>query len=45
MISVDKCSGSCNVLYPKIYVLKKKKKDINVKAFNVITKEMKLKPL
>ena len=25
MISLDKCSGSCNVLSPKIYIYKKKK--------------------
>ena len=36
MISLDKCSGSCNVLSPKICVLKKAK-DINVKGFNMIT--------
>ena len=33
MISLDKCTGSCNVLSPKIYA----------KAFNMITKKMKLK--
>ena len=26
MISLDKCSGSCNVLSPKICVLKKKER-------------------
>ena len=36
MISLDKCSGSCNVVLPKICV-PKKKKVINVKAFNLIT--------
>ena len=32
MISLDKCSGSCNVLSPKICV-PKKTKDINVEVF------------
>ena len=37
MISLVKCSGSCNVLSPKICVPKPKKtKDINVKVFNMI---------
>ena len=36
MIILDKCTGSCNVLSPKIFV-PKETKDINVKAFNVIT--------
>ena len=35
MISLNKCSGSCNVLYLKISV-PKETKDINVKAFNII---------
>ena len=35
MISLDKCTGSCNVLSPK-YV-PKETKDINVKVFNMIT--------
>ena len=35
MISLDKCSGSCNVLSPKIYIYIKKKK--NFKVFNIIT--------
>ena len=34
MISLDKCSGSCNVLSPKICV---SKKYINFKIFNIIT--------
>ena len=38
MISLDKCSKSCNVLSPKKSVLKKAK-HINVKPFNMITKE------
>ena len=36
MINLDKCTGSCNVLSPKICV-PKETKDINVKAFNMIT--------
>ena len=35
MISLNKCTGSCNVLSPKICV-PKERKDINVKAFNMI---------
>ena len=39
IISLDKCTGSCNVLSPYICVPKKKKrkKEINAKAFNMIT--------
>ena len=36
MISLNKCTGSCNVLSPKI-CFPKETKDINVKAFNMIT--------
>ena len=36
MISLNKCTGSCNVLSPKMCV-PKETKDINVKAFNMIT--------
>ena len=36
MISLNKCTGSCNVLSPKIYI-PKGIKDIYVKAFNMIT--------
>ena len=36
MISLNKCSGSCNVLSPKICV-PKETKDINVKVCNMIT--------
>ena len=36
MISIDKCTGSCNVLSQKICV-PKELKGIYVKAFNVIT--------
>ena len=41
MISLNKYTGSCNVLSPKICV-PKESKGIDVKAFNMITK-MKLK--
>ena len=34
MISLDKCSKSCNVLSPKM--CSKRKKGINVKAFSMI---------
>ena len=36
MVSLDICTGSCNVLTPKTCV-PKETKDINVKAFNNIT--------
>ena len=36
IISLNKCTGSCNVLSPKICV-PKKAKNINVKGFNMIT--------
>ena len=36
MTSLNKCTGSCNVLLPKICV-PKETKDINVKSFNMIT--------
>ena len=35
MISIGKCTGSCNVLSPKICV-PNETKDINLKAFNMI---------
>ena len=35
MISLYKCTGSCNVLSPKI-CLRKETKDINVNTFNMI---------
>ena len=38
MISLNKCTGSCNVLSPKICV-PKETKYINVNAFNIITKK------
>ena len=34
MIRLNKCTGSCNVLSPKIYV-PEETKDINVKALNM----------
>ena len=36
MITLGKCTGSCNVVSPKICV-RKEAKHINVKAFNMIT--------
>ena len=36
MTNLDKCNGSCNVLYPKICV-PKETKAINIKLFNMIT--------
>ena len=36
VISIDKFTGSCNVLSPKIYAQKKKKKDKYIKTFNMI---------
>ena len=36
MISLDKCTGSWNVLSPKVSVLEETK-DINVKAFKTMT--------
>ena len=36
MISLKKCTGSCNALSPKMCV-PKETKDVNVKAFNMIT--------
>ena len=38
VISLNKCTGSCDVLSPKICV-PKETKDINVKAFNMIANE------
>ena len=35
-ISLNKCTGSCNVLYPEICV-PKERRDINLKAFYMIT--------
>ena len=44
MISLDKCGGSCNALSPKISV-PKETKDINVKAFNMITNKNEAKAM
>ena len=44
MISLNKCIGSCNVLSPKICVAKETK-DINVKAFNMITNKEEAKAM
>ena len=44
MISINKCTGSCNVLSPKISV-PKEAKDINVKDFNMITNKNKAKAM
>ena len=44
MISLGKCSESCNVLLTKLCV-PKKTKGINVKAFNLITNKNKTKTL
>ena len=44
MISLNKCTGSCNVLSPKICV-PKETKDINVKAFNMITNKNEAKTM
>ena len=42
MISLDKCTGICNALPPKICV-PKGTKEINVKVFNMITNKNKAK--
>ena len=42
MISLKKCTGSCNVLSPKRYVLKETKV-INFKAFDMIANKMEAK--
>ena len=44
MVSLDKCSGSCNVLSPKIYI-PKETKNINVKSFNMITNKNEAKTM
>ena len=43
-ISLEKCSGRCNVLSPKICV-PKETKDKNVKIFNMITKKNEAKTM
>ena len=44
MISLSKCTGSCNVLSPKIYVTKYTK-DKHFKAFNMITNKNEVKAM
>ena len=44
MIILDKCSGSCNVLSPKICT-SKESKNINVKAVNIITSKHEAKAM
>ena len=44
MIILNKCTGSCKVLSPKIWV-PKETKDMNVKAFNMITNKDKAKAI
>ena len=41
IISIDNCTGSCNVLSPEIRV----PKDISVKAFNLITNKNETKKM
>ena len=42
MISLDKCTGSCNVSSPKLCV-PKERKGINVKSFNMIANKNEVK--
>ena len=44
MITLDKCTGSCNVCFPKICV-PKETKNINAKAFNMITNKNEAKAM
>ena len=44
MISLDKCTGSCNVFSQNICV-PKETKDINIKAFNIIIKKNEAKTM
>ena len=44
MISSNKCTASCDVLSPKIYV-PKETKDIHVKAFSMITNKNEAKEM
>ena len=44
MVSLDKCSGSCNVLSPKPCV-PKETKETKVKAFNMITNKNEAKAM
>ena len=43
-VSLDKCTESCNVLSPKIFT-PKETKDINVKAFTMITNKNEAKAM
>ena len=43
LISLDKCTGGCNVLSPEICISKKEKK--NLKAFNMITNKNEAKTM
>ena len=44
MISLDKCTGSCTVVSPKICVLKEAK-DVNIKAFNTTANKIEVKTM
>ena len=44
MISLNKCTGSCNVLFPKICV-PKETKDTNVNAYNIIANKNEAKAM
>ena len=44
MINLNKCNGSCNVLSAKIFV-SKERKDINIKAFNMIANKNEFKAM
>ena len=44
MTIYDKCTGSCNVLAPKLCV-PKEKQDMNIKAFNMITNKNEAKAM
>ena len=44
MISLNECTGSYNVLPPKICVAKETK-DINIKVFNIITNKNEAKAI
>ena len=44
IISLNKCTGSCNVLSPKICV-PKKPKDTHIKAFNMIANKYEVKAM
>ena len=44
MTNLDKCAGSFNVLSPKLCV-PKETKDINIKAFNMITNKNEIKTM